>query len=469
MIVSERTRVNLFYFLFLLATLLTAHGINQTDTSSALKVAAGCAIVVISIVKFEAALYLLIFSMLLSPELRVAGGSGRDVVLRGDDVLLVIIGLAWLARMALFKEVGLIRKTPINRAILIYAAVCVFSTTLGVWGGRVRPSTGFFYVLKYLEYYVVYFLIVNHLQSETQVRRFIWAILLTGILISIYGMIQIPAGVRVSAPFEGQYGEPNTLGGYLLLLIALVSGLFLTARTEKRKLLYLGMAGLFAIPFIYTLSRTSWLALIPMIGTLLYFSYRKTVLIYFVIVAVAVTILFAPQSARDRVLYTFKSHPTKSIQVAGITLDPSSSDRIVSWQRCLKDFVNHPLLGYGVTGYGFIDGQYFRTLVEVGLIGLGALVYLMFVIFREVLSVYQHAVSPYYRGVALGLLAGCAGIYMHAVGSNTFIIVRIMEPFWFLTGLVIMLPRVAPEQPTVWRSVTASAAGRGEIDSYPAS
>ncbi|MDX1763498.1 MAG: O-antigen ligase family protein [bacterium] len=445
MILSERTRVNLFYLLFLVTVLLTAQGINQTETATALKIAAGCAIIVISIVKFEAALYLLIFSMLLSPELRVAAGGGRDVILRVDDVLLVIIGLSWLGRMALLKEVGLIRKTPINRAILIYAVVCVFSTTLGIWAGRVRSSTGFFYVLKYLEYFVVYFLIVNHLRSENQVRRFVWAILITGVLISIYGMIQIPAGVRVSAPFEGQYGEPNTLGGYLLLLIAIVSGLFLTARTEKRKLFYLGMAVLFSIPFIYTLSRTSWLALIPMIGTLLYFSYRKTILVYFVILAVAVTLLLAPQSARDRVLYTFKSHPTKSIQVAGITLDPSSSDRIVSWQQCVRDFVNHPLLGYGVTGYGFIDGQYFRTLVEIGLIGLGALFYLMYVIFREVLSVYRQADSTYYRGLALGLLAGCAAMYTHAVGSNTFIIVRIMEPFWFLTGLVIMLPRVVPE------------------------
>ncbi|HET9488314.1 MAG TPA: hypothetical protein VFR64_00970 [Methylomirabilota bacterium] len=28
----------------------------------------------------------------------------------------------------------------------------------------------------------------------------------------------------------------------------------------------------------------------------------------------------------------------------------------------------------------------------------------------------------------------------HAVGANTFIIVRIMEPFWFFAGVVIALP-----------------------------
>jgi O-antigen ligase len=440
MIASDRMRVQLFYLVFLLVAVLTARSLTLIETGSALKIAAGCAVIVISIVKIEAALYLLIFSMLLSPEIEVTRAIGRNVVLRVDDILLVIIGLSWLARTALFKEVGLIRKTPINRAILIYAVVCVFSTTLGVLFGRVRPASGFFYVLKYLEYFVVFFLAVNHLQREEQVRRFIMAILATGVLISIYGMLQIPAGVRVSAPFEGQFGEPNTLGGYLLLLIALVSGLFLTARTEKYKILYLGMAAFFAIPFIYTLSRTSWLALIPMIGTLLYFSYRKTVLIYFVMLSVALTLLFAPQSAKDRVLYTFKSHPTKSVQVAGMTLDPSSSERIISWQRCLKDFVHHPILGYGVTGYGFIDSQYFRTLVEVGIMGLAALLYLFYTIFREILSVYRAVQTPYRKGLALGLLAGCAAMFTHSIGANTFIIVRIMEPFWFLVGLVIMIP-----------------------------
>ncbi|MBI4620325.1 MAG: hypothetical protein HY739_09220, partial [Desulfobacterales bacterium] len=33
-----------------------------------------------------------------------------------------------------------------------------------------------------------------------------------------------------------------------------------------------------------------------------------------------------------------------------------------------------------------------------------------------------------------------AAMLTHAIGANTFIIVRIMEPFWFLAAIVIMLP-----------------------------
>jgi len=442
MIASDKTRIQLFYASLFLVSVLTAHFMTQLETGTALKVAAGFFILVLSILKTEAALYILIFSMLLSPEIKIGGGAGRDVVLRVDDVLLVIIGLSWLAKTALFKEMGIFRKTPLNKSILLYAIVCSFSTILGVLFGRVRPLGGFFYVMKYLEYFVVYFLVVNHLHTERQVRRFIWAILITGVLISIYGMMQIPSGARVSAPFEGEFGEPNTLGGYLLLLMSITAGLFLTENTQKRKFFYLGLTAFFAIPFIYTLSRTSWLAMIPMVGTLLFYSYRKTVLIYFTIFAVILTIILAPQSAKDRVLYTFQSHPTQSIKIAGVTLDPSSSDRVTSWGTCLKDFVNHPVFGYGITGYGFIDGQYFRTLVELGLIGITVLFYLMFTIIRGVLSIYKSCVQPYYKGLSLGMLAGCSAMFLHAIGANTFIIVRIMEPFLFLLAIVMAIPLI---------------------------
>jgi hypothetical protein len=34
----------------------------------------------------------------------------------------------------------------------------------------------------------------------------------------------------------------------------------------------------------------------------------------------------------------------------------------------------------------------------------------------------------------------------HGIGANTFIIIRIMEPFWLCAGLVVLLPRLGQEQ-----------------------
>jgi len=53
------------------------------------------------------------------------------------------------------------------------------------------------------------------------------------------------------------------------------------------------------------------------------------------------------------------------------------------------------------------------------------------------------------RGLALGFLAGFIGLLVHSFGAATFIIVRIMEPFWFLAAIVIVLaePKELPEPP----------------------
>ncbi|PIP12637.1 MAG: hypothetical protein COX49_04530, partial [bacterium (Candidatus Stahlbacteria) CG23_combo_of_CG06-09_8_20_14_all_40_9] len=61
----------------------------------------GLAVAIVTFVKPDIGLMLLIFSMLLSPEIKLAEAPGRDVVVRVDDLLLIIVSLTWLARMAI--------------------------------------------------------------------------------------------------------------------------------------------------------------------------------------------------------------------------------------------------------------------------------------------------------------------------------------------------------------------------------
>ena len=58
----------------------------------------------------------------------------------------------------------------------------------------------------------------------------------------------------------------------------------------------------------------------------------------------------------------------------------------------------------------------------------------------KVLEIYRKSKDRFYKGLALGFLAGLVAMLTHAISANTFIIVRIMEPFWFLAAIVIMLP-----------------------------
>jgi len=448
--IGGQTTLGLIVPLVIVLVVLTALAlmIPVLSTFQIFALTAGLVIFIVSFASTDIALYILIFSMLLSPEFIVGstgGGSlGRGVTLRLDDFLLVVIGISWVGKMSIKKELGLFLKTPLNKPIFFYIVVCLLATLFASFAQRVDLKTGLLFVLKYFQYMIIYFMVADHLESKKQARNYLWALLITCAIVSIIGIAQIPGGDRVSAPFEGGAGEPNTFGGYLVFMLSITAGLWLTSNSLRDQYIYSFLALLLTVPLIYTQSRSSYLAIVPAMLAFVWLS-EKRHWVAMAIVLLAVSLPFvAPEPAKERFAYTFEQGKTQKnvVEVGGVRLDTSLSARIRSWQSAAKDWVEHPILGYGVTGYRFVDAQYVRVITETGLLGLLTFTLLIATIFRLAYHVFKEVVDPFYKGLAMGYLAGFIGLLYHGIGANTFIIVRIMEPFWFVTALVVMIPEI---------------------------
>jgi O-antigen ligase len=393
----------------------------------------------------EAGLYIVIFSMLLSPEIIVGeiGGKaalGRGLTLRLEDFLLMFIGLSWFARTALDKTKGLFRKTPLNQPIAAYILVCFLATLWGKLTGHVQGKAGFFFVLKYFEYIIVFFMVVNYVNTPEQAKRLLFCLFLTCFIVSIYGLIQIPGGGRVSAPFEGEVGEPNTFGGYLVFMVAMAIALIDHLKDMRLRLSLSVLMTAALICLLYTQSRASYIAIVPAYLTLSLFSQRRFYLLAGLVVVLGLSPLIVPRVAKERIEETFTQPvQTGQIQMGKLRIDTSASARIISYKEAISDWQEKPILGYGVTGKTFMDAQYPRMLVETGIVGLLTFAWLVYALFRVGVSTWQDAQDDLLRGLSVGLIAGLVGLLVHAIGANTFIIVRIMEPFWFFTGIVIAL------------------------------
>jgi hypothetical protein len=426
---------------------------GRTDT--ALAIVVGLGVFVAAFVRTEIGLWMVLFSMLLSPELTVGGGGTlaekREVVLRSEDMLLLVIAASWCAKTAVHKELGLVLRTPLNRPIALYVGTHLFSTLLGYLTGTVRTSAGFFYVLKYVEYIVVFFIVVNNLRDRDQMWRLVKIALVTALVVSLIGAAQIPSGQRVSAPFEGDSGEPNTFGGYLLLMMAIALGIALESPHLATRLTCFALAGLMSAPFLFTLSRSSYLGFVPMLLMLAVFTTRRRLAMLGIALSLAllpVLIAATPPAVTNRVLETFQPQTAQPrVRIGKFAFDPSTSERLLAYEDAAASWARRPIFGYGVTGGFFLDAQYPRTLMETGLVGLAAFAWLIRALWRAARSALGEASDGDDRGLALGFLAGFAGLLVHAVGSNTFIIIRIMEPFWFFAGLVVMLPRLRHAPP----------------------
>jgi len=450
---GERPRISA---LIMVAGVAVAASVFLASASmrSSVVIILGAMACILAFMNAELSIYFLIFAMLLSPELEVGqterGASlGRAVTLRVDDFLILVISGTWFLKSVLYKEVDLIRRTSLNAAIFVYALLCVVSTMLGMVEGLVVVKTGSLFVLKYIEYFVIFFMAVNITRDMVQLRRFMVVVFLVAAIVAVVGIAQIPTGQRVSAPFEGPNGEPNTLGGYLLLMMGTLGGI---ALTDKRyRVLSVTLLVVLMMAFLYTLSRSSYLGFIPLLLLLPLLTRKYLMLLVvslFLLVAVTVPQSVLPASVFKRIAFTFNQKTrNQQAKVFGTAVDTSTTARIFYMQAALDAFFDHPILGWGVTGWHFLDSQYFRTLVETGMLGLSSFLFLLFRVFQVTWRA-REAVrgDPLLFGFTSGFLAGFVGLMVHAIGANTFIIVRIMEPFWLFVALIWILSEVAPRQ-----------------------
>ncbi len=430
--------------------LVVSLGIAEIPLNYALAGAAAAALFVLVFVRTDFGLEILLLSMLLSPKFLLGGKSvlaeQREISLRFDDLVILIIAFTWFAKTAVHKELGLVSKTPLNRPIGAYMGACALATAWGIGFAHVRPLAGLFYLLKYLEYFFVYYIAVNNIRTRPQAQRLVIIALATAAIVSVVGIAQIPSGERVSAPFESEAGEPNTLGGYLVLMMGIVAGLTTEARRPRDRLLGIGLLVLMLVPFAYTLSRSSYLALIPATLLLAIVSSKRALLVPVLVLGLLLIPSFAPKVVRERVAYTFKTQSGQpTVRLGGAAFDPSTSERLLSFKEALEAWTTRPILGFGITGFHFMDAQYPRTLVETGILGFLAFVWMISSVLRLAVSRYRAARDPFWRGLSLGYLTGFVGLLFHAIGANSFIIIRIMEPFWFFAGLVVLLPQLEPE------------------------
>ena len=398
---------------------------------------------IVTFINTDAALIILIFSMLLSPELKIAEVPAQAVVVRIDDILLFVIFSSWLAKTAINKELGLLRRTPLNPLIIAFILVYILSTGIGILTGHIHPLKSFFYIIKFVEYFMLYFLVTHNIRDKKQIKTFIAVFLVTCAIVCAYATTQIGVLGRTTAPFEGEEGEANTFGGYLILLFAVCIGLFLYAPSSVWRFSSAALACFIIPPFLFTLSRGSYLAFIFMYLTLVILTKKKRpLLIGILILAIFVLPAILPNRVTGRIEETFIPGKVYKPFNTRITLDESAAARVENWKHIFESWKRRPFLGYGVTGVGLVDTQYPRVLGETGIIGFWIFIWLIITIFRYTFHIFNNIKDDWAQGLTLGFLAGFIGLLIHSFSANTFIIVRIMEPFWFLAAVVVMLPEI---------------------------
>lgn len=429
--------------------LLLVHVFAQ---NSAVTLAAAVSVLVFgaTVVRVEYGLYILLVAMLLSPEIGAGsvGAHGElDVNLRYDDVLIIVIFLGVLLKHAYEGRPLLWRPSPINAGIAAYYALCIVSSLLALrlsveaWD----PDVAFFTLLKMLEFYLVFFMVGMSITSMDEVRRQLKVFFAVSLVVCVYGIVSIGTQPRVSAPFEAGGTEPNTFGGYLMLVICTALSLALYAPRHRVRWLLYAAAALAFIPFVMTLSRASYASTLVAIMLLGIAARRYSILAVLAAALLAAPLLF-PDAVIQRVTSTFEpSGVAVEMPIVGaeVLIDKSAYERVYVWQKVRHNLTVWPLFGGGVSWGTVLDSQFARVIIETGLFGLAAFLFLLWRVLVTSRQAFRWSRDWVAKVLSLAMLVNTVGLIVHSFGTVSFLIVRIMEPFWFLMALVVVSRQIA--------------------------
>jgi len=333
-----------------------------------------------------------------------------------------------------------VKKYFLSTPFLFVVVVCIISLLVNVT--RFAGSdvlVGAAYGLRFFAYFVLYLLIRNG--TRATIYWLTWLFLL-GIAFAGLGFIQLyiypdlrnlsyvgwdPHYYRLFATLL----DPNFMGA--ILVLSFMSGIAVLKRVHEKVWSIGGLAIIF-VAFLFTFSRSSYVAAIA--GLLTYIVLSKKWKYVYMLGILCIAILIVPAIGGEST--------TLFRQLTAFA-------RISNWQEGIQLFLKSPIFGYGFNMVGAIphntptltegtvarsasgyDNSIVFILVTTGLIGFAAFANLG----RKIIDVGRHAMQKKHSELGIVYIALCVAMLVHSMFVNTIFYPQLMLCFWIFTAIV---------------------------------
>ena len=378
----------------------------------------------ISLFELRVGFAVLLIAIGLSPEYTIMGIPN----FRYEDVVIPILLLVWLSKHVMTR--ARLQPTDLKLPLLVIVFVSLFSSLNNHLYSGLDLAGALLRFGKSIEYYVIFLLVLNTLHTKADIRGFYVLMLLASALVGLFGLMQWSThGGGDGFRLPGPRGETaNILGGYYVFHICLALGLMVRIKASARPLLLLYLA-IMLVPVGLTLSRTSYVALI--IGVVTIWGVSRSSSIGWPLSFMLLFTLFVPEAVSDRFETIFG--------VFSGDVPSSWQARVAGWGLYVPAALERPLFGHGVgsRSLGAVDSEYVLQLYSLGIVGLGAFLWLITRCLKTSYRLQKQAEGdPWIQGFALGYFGGAVSLLAHSIAATTFTTIRTTEPFFFATGIL---------------------------------
>ena len=357
----------------------------------------------------------------------------------------------WISKMIVNKKVDF-KRTPFDMVI----ALLVILAAISIWASPDRGFSFYNYYNLMGRYVLIYYLVVNNINSAAQIKRIVWVMLTSAVMVTLYGFYQYLFGINISAN-EWVDGEqfpdlkvrvfstlenPNLLAGFLVTMMAIGASMGYKSKTMVGKVLLFGVVGIFGACLILTYSRGAWLSLLAVIGVYGLLCNRK---IFWLFVLLPIAMFLGHDAVLERIMSIM--NPT----------DTSSTLRIALWESTIAMIEDKPFFGIGWVSYWLVypeydffvnnpsikifhaHNMYLNIAAEIGIPGLLAFLGIMYGHVRLALSILRNSLESWSSGLMLGIIAAFGGIIINGLTDYVMFNIQLSMLYWLLNGLIVVV------------------------------
>jgi len=358
--------------------------------------------------------------------------------------------ILWLVKMIMKGKLDF-KSTPFDVGI----ALLVLLSAASIWASPDREFSFYNYYNLMGRYVLIYYLVVNNINSTLQIKKIIWVMLTSAAVVTFYGFYQYLFGVNISLNewVDGQQfpdlklrvfstlENPNLLAGFLVTMMSIGAGMGYKAATMRGRVILFGLVTMFGVCLILTYSRGAWLSLLAVIGVYGMLCNRK---IFWLLIFLPVAMLCGHDAILERIMSIV--NPT----------DTSSTLRIALWESTIAMIMDKPLLGIGWGAYWLVypeydfflnnanvkifhaHNMYLNIAAEIGIPGLITFLSIMYGHVRLALSVLRGSFESWSSGLMLGIIAAIGGIIINGLTDYVMFNIQLSMLYWLLNGLIVI-------------------------------
>ena len=359
---------------------------------------------------------------------------------------LAAIGYACVALRLVRERDRPLAWSPINRYIILYAAIYLAGTFFSVdLEGSLNPG------LLRVAFILFAVVLGNAVSNRRQLDTLIFLMVLAGTAVAAYGILQyifrwgyqsaawvdsdMFSGIEFRVPSTLE--NPNMLGQYFLLAIPLGGAKLLSSREWGARIFYLCCCGLMCVCILLTFSRGAWLGLL--FAGAVFFVFLNPRLMLLAPFALIALYFILP----DTVISRFTS--------IGDLSDDSTSYRLYIWLgtlAMLKDYwlcgigpgedafnMVYPAYSYNAITAPHSHNLFLQIVCDAGITALVVFILLLFVYFRMLCSALSREKDWTSRMLQIAFTSGACGFMVQAMTDYSFYNYRVMFLFFVFLAL----------------------------------